>query len=145
MFLIYGLNISQMRIMRVLIIATLLIIPNVSCSDPAKPTEASQKNRISQEGGDKVDCAYNLEKPVVENPGELLNFSALATGPEKASITVIEFLDPNCPYSKELHPIILGFWVGDFGLGMGLTRTGFLNRKSCSGPCCRDFSGCWIR
>ncbi|NNE45637.1 MAG: vitamin K epoxide reductase family protein [Rhodothermales bacterium] len=52
------------------------------------------------------ECHYDPEKPLVENYRDLVTFSDPSKGNPDASVTVIEFFDPNCPHCATLHPIM---------------------------------------
>jgi len=52
------------------------------------------------------ECAYDLEKPFVENYRDLVNFNDPSLGNPEAPVVVIEFFDPNCPHCKTTHPIM---------------------------------------
>ncbi len=69
----------------------------VSASPPAVPT------------GDPAvgDCFYDTDLPTVENYRDLVSFSDPSLGNPDASVTVIEFFDPNCPHCATLHPIMM--------------------------------------
>lgn len=48
-------------------------------------------------------CQLDPEKERVDNPSSLVNFQDVTRGPSDASVTVIEYFDPNCPHCKTFH------------------------------------------
>ncbi len=52
------------------------------------------------------DCSFNENLALVEDYLSLLNISDPYLGDFDASVTVIEFFDPNCPHCATFHPIM---------------------------------------
>jgi protein-disulfide isomerase len=71
---------------------------------PVAATPAVQESAGA--GGQSADCQYDLDRPMVENYRDLVTFTDPSKGNPDASVTVIEFFDPNCPHCATLHPIM---------------------------------------
>mgnify|MGYP006279434203 CR=1 FL=1 len=48
-------------------------------------------------------CQLDSEKGAVSDPSSLVNFQDVTKGPSDASVTVVEYFDPNCPHCKTFH------------------------------------------
>ncbi len=51
-------------------------------------------------------CRFDPEQAPVENWPSLVRLNDPVFGPSDAPVTIIEFLDPNCPHCAALHPIM---------------------------------------
>jgi len=48
-------------------------------------------------------CQLNAEKGSVSDPSSLVSFQDVTMGPSDASVTIVEYFDPNCPHCKTFH------------------------------------------
>ena len=55
---------------------------------------------------DTSSCRYDANMPVFQNTDQLVRDYDPIAGRRNAPVTIIEFLDPNCPHCKTLHPIM---------------------------------------
>jgi protein-disulfide isomerase len=51
-------------------------------------------------------CSYSAEAPVVENYASLIRPTDASMGPEDASVTFLEFFEPNCPHCINFHSTV---------------------------------------
>ncbi len=51
-------------------------------------------------------CAFDTERPPVRFYRDLISKNDPTVGNPEAPVVVIEYLDPNCPHCKHLHPIM---------------------------------------
>ncbi len=56
-----------------------------------------------QEQYDGAACKLDAEKAPVEDPSSLVNFEDVTKGASDASVTIVEYFDPNCPHCKTFH------------------------------------------
>jgi len=61
---------------------------------------------VLTDDGQVGECQYDRDKPLVENYRDLVTFTDPSMGNPDASVTVIEFFDPNCPHCATMHPIM---------------------------------------
>lgn len=87
--------------------------PSVAENQPAPRVSNAQADspRTSNAQADSPrvgtgECAYDPQKAPVEDFSQLINFFDPEKGNPNASVTVIEYFDPNCPHCKTLHPIV---------------------------------------
>jgi len=60
-----------------------------------------------QESSGGAACTLDTSRDPVENNGNaLVGFQDVIVGPSDASVTVIEYFDPNCPHCKDFHAIM---------------------------------------
>ena len=52
-------------------------------------------------------CSYDYDLPTFENLDQFISDSDPSTGPATAPVTVMEFIDPNCPACKNQHPVMV--------------------------------------
>jgi len=62
--------------------------------------------QIPTKEGAPVGCSYDPNMQSVQNWYKLVGPDDLTIGNPRARVAVIEFLDPNCPHCKHLHPHI---------------------------------------
>lgn len=48
-------------------------------------------------------CQLDAENEPVSDPSSLVNFQDVTKGPSDASVTIVEYFDPNCPHCKSFH------------------------------------------
>ena len=48
-------------------------------------------------------CKLDPKKDPVKDPSSLINFEDVTKGTSDASVTVVEYFDPNCPHCKTFH------------------------------------------
>lgn len=51
-------------------------------------------------------CAFDTERPPVRFYRDLISKNDPTVGNPEAPVVVIEYLDPNCPHCKQLHPVM---------------------------------------
>lgn len=67
-------------------------------------TPSSKRANTTQEQNQTgAACQLDPEKEPVDNPSSLVNFQDVTRGPSDASVTVVEYFDPNCPHCKTFH------------------------------------------
>ncbi|PSQ78608.1 MAG: vitamin K epoxide reductase [Bacteroidetes bacterium QH_7_62_13] len=68
------------------------------------PTTADET--ANPDRGPVSEAACKLDsttEPVANNGASLINFQDVTKGPSDASVTIIEYFDPNCPHCKTFH------------------------------------------
>jgi len=66
---------------------------------PAEESRAvAQKEQFSG-----AACELDPKKDPVSDPSSLVSFDDITKGPADASVTVVEYFDPNCPHCKTFH------------------------------------------
>ncbi len=69
--------------------------------------EAAAQNSASADAAAAISaCSYDTSIAVYDDYRGLLDFTDPFRGASQASVTVIEFFDPNCPHCKALHPVM---------------------------------------
>ena len=77
--------------------------PEIVLDDPALAASENYTGNQSMTGG---ECLYDPEKAAVEDPSRLVTLFDPAKGNPNASVTVVEYFDPNCPHCKTMHPVV---------------------------------------
>lgn len=77
--------------------------PDIAMDDPALAVSENYPGDPSMTGG---ECLYDPEKATVEDASRLVTLFDPAKGNPNASVTVVEYFDPNCPHCKTMHPIV---------------------------------------
>jgi protein-disulfide isomerase/uncharacterized membrane protein len=67
--------------------------------DPAPNEQATAQQR--QFSG--AACQLDSQKESVQDPSSLVSFQDVRKGTSDASVTVVEYFDPNCPHCKTFH------------------------------------------
>jgi protein-disulfide isomerase/uncharacterized membrane protein len=75
-------------------------------NDVVVPSATPAAQQPSVGSAQSEDCRYDLDRPTVENYRDLVTFTDPSKGNPSASVTVIEFFDPNCPHCATMHPIM---------------------------------------
>jgi protein-disulfide isomerase len=107
-------ELAYMGILAVLLVvlvgADFAYFNGLETSEPSvAASEASQILADSQADGPVVafdTCFYDSKKGQVDDFSSLINVFDPTKGNPDASVTVIEYFDPNCPHCKTLHPIV---------------------------------------
>ena len=97
----------------------LMIVPfTLSGADPAMmmdgdssdaPASVSATRFVGDDAGlarSTDECSYNEEIPLVEDYMSVVSIADPYKGNLDASVTVIEFFDPNCPHCASFHPVM---------------------------------------
>lgn len=66
---------------------------------PADEGRAAAQNEQSTQAA----CQLDPKKEPVSDPSSLVRFSDITGGTADASVTVVEYFDPNCPHCKTFH------------------------------------------
>ena len=78
-----------------------------SVSAEAEPAARQAGGRpATQAPSSPAVCRYDPEKSPIEDYASLVQFTDPTKGSHDAPVTVIEYLDPNCPHCENLHPIM---------------------------------------
>jgi len=79
----------------------------------APADEGRAATQQAQFGG--AACQLDSEKSPVEDPASLVGFQDVTKGPADASVTVVEYFDPNCPHCKTFHNETMTTLVSEYG------------------------------
>lgn len=81
--------------------------------EPYMPTTETAARQASEPSGTAelnrslpAECRYDADRGPVEDFESLVNFYDAAKGDPSASVTVIEYFDPNCPHCRTLHSVM---------------------------------------
>ena len=81
--------------------------PSPSASAEAESAARQAEGRSEmQVPSSTAACRYNPEKSPIEDYESLVQFTDPVKGSHDAPVTVIEYLDPNCPHCENLHPVM---------------------------------------
>lgn len=70
----------------------------------AFPSGTDEQQRVEQGPESPAACELDTTaEPVADNGSSLVNFQDVTKGPSDASVTIIEYFDPNCPHCKTFH------------------------------------------
>lgn len=72
----------------------------------ATPSPAARARAMADSLDLPAGCQFDPELEPVEDYAQIINAEDPAFGPDDAPVTVIEFLDPNCPHCRTLHPVM---------------------------------------
>ncbi len=104
---------SRSRLFAILAAATVVVaggdvlyFRSLPPNEVAPATASPTAEQTTTGGGQSADCQFDLDRPTVENYRDLVTFTDPSKGNPRASVTVIEFFDPNCPHCATLHPIM---------------------------------------
>ncbi len=99
---------NERMILSGLALATLLLMgADVYLNEafaPKAPATAARQTPEAQPAAQT--CAFDTERPPVRYYRELIMMNDPTAGNPEAKVVVIEYLDPNCPHCKNLHPIM---------------------------------------
>lgn len=73
---------------------------------PAQPVAAEVAADTSGGTVPAAACQFSSAFPPVANPASLVGMNDPVAGNLEASVTVVEFFDPNCPHCKSFHPVL---------------------------------------
>jgi uncharacterized membrane protein/predicted DsbA family dithiol-disulfide isomerase len=82
---------------------TVLVGADLTYFNALTPTGDGQEQALR---GQVSEAACELDpnvEPVENNGGSLVNFQDIRKGPSDASVTIVEYFDPNCPHCKTFH------------------------------------------
>jgi len=91
--------------MRTYLLSTVLFVIVMVAQVVTAPSVTAQKKNVA--GGKETvsaECMYDSNIPPVRDWYKLVGPDDIALGNPRARVGVIEFLDPNCPHCKHLHP-----------------------------------------
>lgn len=89
------------------LVALLLMGADVYLNDAFSPNASAATATASFETSpDAQTCAFDTERSPVRYFRELIMMNDPTVGNPEAKVVVIEYLDPNCPHCKHLHPIM---------------------------------------
>lgn len=83
-------------------IATVLVGADFTYFQALAPAETNHE-RVQKEQFDGAACRLDPKKSSVEDPASLVGFDDITKGASDASVTVVEYFDPNCPHCKTFH------------------------------------------
>jgi protein-disulfide isomerase/uncharacterized membrane protein len=63
----------------------------------------TERAAVQQEQFSGAACQLDPKKDPVSDPSSLVSFDDVTKGPTDASVTVVEYFDPNCPHCKTFH------------------------------------------
>lgn len=105
---------AAVALLVVLVAADFAYFSSIETPQPAFADESDSAARASAQGAadDAMamasgECSFDAEKGRVQNFSELVNFFDPTIGEPGASVTVIEYFDPNCPHCATIHPIMM--------------------------------------
>jgi len=81
------------------------ILADYALFQSQKPDE-TQLSEVTQQPYNPALCRYDDAVPRFENLDQLAGAEDPFTGPVSAPVTILEFIDPNCPACKRQHPIM---------------------------------------
>lgn len=68
------------------------------------PSATGQGGQADRGSTSEAVCELDTDaEPVPDNGASLINFQDVTMGPSDASVTIIEYFDPNCPHCKTFH------------------------------------------
>ena len=89
------------------LVALLLMGADVYLNDGLSPkTPASTAAAAPEAQPATQTCSFDTERPPVRYFRDLIMMNDPTAGNPDAKVVVIEYLDPNCPHCKNLHPIM---------------------------------------
>lgn len=82
--------------------AAVLVGADVTYFRALAPAE-NDRAQAQTEQFEGAACQLDPKKSPVEDPSSLVQFEDVTKGPADASVTVVEYFDPNCPHCKTFH------------------------------------------
>lgn len=97
-------------LLAVLVAADFAYFSSIETPEPAFTNESDSPARATAQDAMPAgsgECSFDTEKGRIQNYSELVNFFDPTIGEPGASVTVIEYFDPNCPHCATIHPIMM--------------------------------------
>ena len=89
------------------LVALLLMGADVYLNDALSPKTPTTTAAAATEAQPATQtCSFDTERPPVRYFRDLIMMNDPTAGNPDAKVVVIEYLDPNCPHCKHLHPIM---------------------------------------
>lgn len=81
--------------------------PDAQGARPAIPGAAApQQGAVTPQPGSAAECVWDPTIPAVADYQSLVQLGDPYLGSESAKVIVMEFIDPNCPHCRTMHPVM---------------------------------------